>query len=308
MSTSVEQIRTGTELNDPLQTKPQAPDRLFFATGILLDADDFRAEQLYHRSRLSRALLYLHGSGTVAGLKVEWVKPVAPGADPKFPQGLEETIEVHPGIAIDRLGRVIEAPATACIRLGRWYDQQDPDELFKALHATTSGGPKDVITVDVFIRFHVCERGKTPAFATGPFDALDAVRPSRLREFYKLELVAREEDPAPLPTDRWPDLSGVTDVAERRARIHEAIFNGWREGKEGDGQGWNEDGPAPLTEDALTPQQDPTSLFLARLQIPVNPPASGQRPRRKDDVDVAVNNLSRRFVYTGAALAKLLES
>jgi hypothetical protein len=304
---SVEQIRTATDLTDPLETKPQAPDRLFYATGIMLDADDFKVEQLYHRSRLSRALLYLHGSGTVAGLFVEWVKPIAPGVDPRFKQGLEETIEVHPGIAIDRLGRIIEVPAKACIRLGRWYDQQEPDELFKALHATTQGGPNNVVTVDVFIRFHVCERGKTPCFATGPFDALDAVQPSRLREFYKLELIAREEDPAPLPADRWPDLSGVAAAAARRTKIHEAIFNGWREGKEGDGKGWNEDGPAPLTEDALTPQQDPTSLFLARLEIPVDPPESGQRPRRKDD-EVVVNNSSRRFVYTGAALAKLFGS
>jgi len=308
MSTSVEQIRTGAELNDPLQTKPQAPDRLFFATGIMLDADDFRAEQLYHRSRLSRALLYLHGSGTVAGLLVEWVRPLAPGADPRFPKGVEESIEVKPGMAIDRLGRVIEVPATACIRLGRWYEQQDPDELFKAFHSATPGEPKSVITVDVFIRFHVCERGKTPALATGPFDALDAVQPSRLREFYKLELVAREEDPAPLPTDRWPDLGGISGAAARRTAIHKAIFQAWREGKEGDGKGWDQDGPARLTEDALTPQQDPTSLFLARLQIPVNPPASGGRPKRKPGIDVVVNNLSRRFVYTGAALAKLIGS
>jgi hypothetical protein len=307
MSSSVTQIQTEAELVDPLQRKPEAPDRLFYATGILLDADDFKAEQLYHRGRLSRALRYLHGSGTVAGLLVEWVKPLAPGADPEFKKGREETIEVRPGIAIDRLGRMIEVPATACIRLARWYEQQDAAEILKALHPNT-GNARNVV-VDVFIRFHICERGKTPAVATGPFDALDAVQPSRLREFYKLELVAREENPAPLPTDTWPDLSAITDADERREKIHEAIFKSWREAKEGEGKGWEENGPAQLSEDALTPPQDPTSLFLARLLIPANPPANaGEKPRRKVNVDVKVNNLRRRFVYTGAALAKLIGS
>ena len=35
------------------------------------------------------------------------------------------------------------------------------------------------------------QRGKTPAFAVGPFDATDAVVPSRLRDEYELRLVPR---------------------------------------------------------------------------------------------------------------------
>ena len=79
---------------DPLSEKVQSPDRLFFATGVLLDAEDFKAEQLYHRGRLSRALAYLHGYGTVAGLKVEWQPPLEPGTDPDFPAGREEQIRL----------------------------------------------------------------------------------------------------------------------------------------------------------------------------------------------------------------------
>src|SRR5437870_11525741 len=94
---------------DPL-TQETHPDRVFYATGTLLDAADFSAEQMYHRGRLARALTYLHGSGTVAGLKVEWERPLMAGADPKFPAGREETLRVHPGMAIDRLGRIIEVP------------------------------------------------------------------------------------------------------------------------------------------------------------------------------------------------------
>ena len=109
MSASQVQITSPTEILDPLAQKPEPPDRLFYATGILLDAEDFKAEQLYHRGRLSRALAYLHGGGTVAGLRVEWVKPLEPGEDAKFPRGRAEEIVVAPGIAVDRLGRVIES-------------------------------------------------------------------------------------------------------------------------------------------------------------------------------------------------------
>jgi hypothetical protein len=304
MSASQVQITSFEEITDPLKQKPQTPDRVFYATGVLLDAEDFKAEQLYHRGRLSRALEYLHGSGTVAGLSVEWVKPLNAGVNPDFPNGREETIQVNPGLALDRLGRIIEVPSSACLRLKRWYEQQEPSELLKAFHPTKPGDPNNVVVVDVFIRFYACERGKTPAFATGPFDALDAVQPSRLREFYKLELVAREENPAPLPANLWPDLSKIKNLDERRKKLHDAIFDAWRESKEGEHKGWDERGPVRLTEDALTPQQDPTSLFLARLKLPAGPPANaGDRPIRKENVDVEVDNSSRRFVYPAPALA-----
>jgi hypothetical protein len=44
------------------------------------------------------------------------------------------------------------------------------------------GAPFNGVIADVFLNFVVCERGKTPAFASGPFDALDAIAPSRLRD------------------------------------------------------------------------------------------------------------------------------
>src|SRR6185295_14689509 len=100
-------------LKDPIE-QPAPPDRVNYATGTLLGADDFLDEQSYHRGRLARALAALHGSGvtlpgiatgfgfaggTVLGLRVDWVK-AAPNQ--------EEELELTPGLAIDRLGRLIE--------------------------------------------------------------------------------------------------------------------------------------------------------------------------------------------------------
>lgn len=292
---------------DPLGKRPEPPDRVAYATGMLLDAQDFESEQLYHRGRLARALRYLHGAGTVAGLGVIWRKELAPGDDPKFPAGREESLVVEPGVALDRLGRVIEIPAPACIRLNRWYAGQAADRLTQAFHPKGGGDPLAGVVVDLFVRYYLCERGKTPAFASGPFDAIDAVRPSRLREFYKLELVPRhEDDPREvLPKDPWPNLSDVADPEARWRRIQTAVLGAWGEGRESGSGGWTDEGPAPLREHVTG--QDTTSLFLARITIPADPaPANDQRPARRRGADVKVDNHSRPFVYTAGALARWL--
>jgi hypothetical protein len=290
--------------DDPLAKLTVSPDRVFYATGILLDAQDFDAEQTYHRSRLARSLAYLHGSGTVAGLEVV---PETAG---------EEQLAVKPGIAIDRLGRLIEIPRQACIRLQRWFDdnkQITDDDLKQSLY----GEPYNGIVVDVFLRFVACERGKTPAFASGPFDALDAVTPSRLRDGYELSLVIRKDLELPLPvgapplTERdprlklpqnpWPDLSAIADLNARRTTLNQAIFNAWREGTEQ----WDRNGhPVPLPEH--TERQDTTALFLARVVLPATAGTNGGRPVRSQVPITAdnINNQLRSFVYTAGALAR----
>lgn len=276
---------------DPLATQPQPPDRLYFATGILLDAEDFQAEQLFHRGRLARALAYLHGYGTVAGLRVEWSAAVPPDAD--HPDGQEEQLLVQPGLALDRLGRLIELPRSACIRLDRWYKSQTASDLAAGFH----GDPSNGVIVDLFIRFVACARGKTPAFAAGPFDALDAVQPSRLRDGYELELVIRQEAEPNLPLDPWATIDPNATPEDKISTLHEAIYNAWKEGTDD----WDLDGPVPLPEHVLG--QDTTALFLARLILPA---ADGTPPTRTDGAAVTVSDAGRRFVYPTEALARVV--
>jgi len=281
---------------DPLAAAPLSPDRVYYATGISLDADDFLAEQLYHRSRLARALFYLHGSGTAAGLRVDWNKPLKPGDDAQFPQGRDEEIVVQPGLAIDRLGRLIELPRSACIRVDRWYQSQIADDLTKGFHLDRGG-----VVVDVFVRFVSCERGKTPAFESGAFDALDAVAPARLRDSYELTLVIRQEASADLtqhlPQKPWGDFG----TGDRQAALQTAILNAWHEGSDQ----WDETGLKPLAEHATG--QDPTALFLARLVLPAAAALPGQRPVRSADAVIVPDNSQRSFVYAAGAIARWLE-
>src|SRR5439155_140489 len=77
----------------------EARGRAFYARGVLLSAPHLDADQLHDHGWLGRALAYLHGSGTLAGLEVTWEKATG---------GCSERLVVKPGIALDRLGRIIE--------------------------------------------------------------------------------------------------------------------------------------------------------------------------------------------------------
>jgi hypothetical protein len=265
---------------DPLDGD-QSPDRLYYAEGVLLGAADFSDEQSYHRGRLARALSFLVGSGTVAGLRVEH----------KGPRGADEEIVVHAGLAVDRLGRIIELPRDACIRLDNWYRTQTVTDLTEGFHVANGG-----VIADVFIRFVECQRGKTPAFAAGPFDATDYVTPSRVRDAYQLDLVIRKEATPALPKSPLPDLAAEQDPAKRRAALHQMIFDSW----DAPDRQRDQKGLVPLAEHTMV--QDATAVFLARLVIPAaagNPPARTASP-------VTVDNDSRAFAYNLSGVARWL--
>ena len=271
---------------------PEGPDRVHYATGVLLGAEDFQAEQDYHRSRLARALAYAMGHGTLAGLAV--THEAAQSADATNP-ATSERLLVAPGLAIDRLGRMIEVVKPRCLKLAEWYQFQSPQSLRQAWHATDSlwsGSPAGVVA-DLFIRFAVCERGKTPAFACEAFDSFDAVTAARLRDGFELELILRQETSPPLPQPQWPDFGG--DAADLRR----AIYDAWREGSAASTlQGLDPDGHVP--------GQDTSALLLARILLPADEAENMQRPARRITEAIEPNNELRPFVVTANALARWL--
>lgn len=305
--------------DDPLYGLPDAA-RPHYATGMLLDAADFAAEQIYHRNRLARALAFASGAGarrlpegagespgatgflaggTLAGLRVTQ-RPES-GEQP-------EEIRVAPGLAVDRLGRLIEVPRPVCLRLQRWFDgelaRDGGDDLRRAAQADAArfasarlndeiaaGAdplPARAVVVDVFVRFVTCRQALTPAFANGPFDALDAVETSRLRDAFEVHFVPRtdglDDDFDGLPLlDR--DLSAL-DGAARRDALQDAVLDGWPDlaaSVGADGQL----APPP----GHPPGLDPTAVFLARVFIGVE---AGDPPARSGGA--VVDNGGRRFL------------
>ncbi|HWK90361.1 MAG TPA: hypothetical protein VNP72_10205, partial [Longimicrobium sp.] len=300
---------------DPLVDRELRPDRLHYATGAMLDSEDFLAEQLYHRGRLARALLLLHGPGTVAGLRVR-VETVTP--EEKAPiagtyrQPVEpyERIRVLPGAAIDRMGRFVEVPASSCLRLARWLQNLPASDLSTALYRSAdAAGPlasaspegKDekgwgkwrgqYLLADLYLRFHACERGKTPAFATGPYDALDAVQPSRVRDGYELKLYPQAHPQ--LPEDPWTAVKGDARTVQER------VLDGGYPTDEAVWEGGSRN--APRRPEHYPAEADPTAVLLARLFIPMQ-----EDGRVRDTaVPVRVDNHLRPFAYPAPALARL---
>jgi hypothetical protein len=288
---------------DPLVTSVQA-DRLNYSTGELLGADDFRAEQTYHRRQLARALLHLYGSGVIAGLRVfTHHRPGENGA-------LDEVeLEVEPGLALDHTGRLVEVPRQACLRLRRWFSfiaartpsstELDAGDLRLAWRADGAVAAGGAVVADVFLAFHPCPRGYTPAFASGPFDALDASQPSRVRDGYELSLVLRTEADGDLPvaSDPWAAIAGGT-AAERLASAEQRAFELWRQSAE----------PAPENAAGV----DPTAILLARLRLPAQPAPSAAEAPIPDfsaatwpNDNTRVDNRVRRILLPPAAVRRI---
>lgn len=272
---------TGALVADPLEAMPPA-ERVNYATGVLLAAEDFRDEQTYHRARLARLLQALAGFGTIAGLRV-----TPPAAD-----DAELELHVAPGIAIDRFGRLVEITGPWCIRIARWIAGQSTPALRAALHRAPRIALPVGIVADVFIAALSCGRAKTPAFATGPFDALDAVVPARIAETAQLELVARAEggpDPIPAPRNFWPD-STATDEARLQA-----VLDSWTTGS----AATSADGALdPLAEHVAG--RNTAAVLLARVTIPVvlaEDAGPEVRPQLDMTRPVSVDNSLRPFVF-----------
>lgn len=71
--------------------------RVRYAAGMLLTADDLQADQDYFRGRLSRRNRLLHGAGIVSGLAVQLES-----------DGSGDRVTVAPGLALDAQGNEVE--------------------------------------------------------------------------------------------------------------------------------------------------------------------------------------------------------
>lgn len=271
-------------------TPTSAPpsQRVSYRNGILLDASDFQQEQSYHRSRLGLALSLLHGHGTIAGLRVEHSPAGAVDPASGEPEPPEQLV-VHPGVALDRTGRLIEVRERQCLRLNRWFAHQvaQPGAVLKPF---VSGGQRAFVG-DLFLRFRECPQGLRPGFPEPAADATDAVVPARTNDSFELQLVPRDCDPEntlpPVPVRRFPSSPA------NRAALLAAVYGAY---------------PAPNP--PLGPEYppgfaDPAAVFLCRVRIRlVNTPA-GSLDRHAGGA-VTVDDLDRPLVVAGDLLRLLL--
>jgi hypothetical protein len=218
-------------------------------------------------------------------------------------------IQVTQGLAIDRVGRMIEVPRPVCIRIEPWLANQTISDLNSALH---SGN----ILVDVFATFVPCTRGVTPCFATNDdYSATDAFSPDRLLDSFAMQLVLRTDASPELPKDPWLSVGPVSSppVSSPPVSSPPAMLSAFTQGLK-QSILYANSGPAttaPFLPNASEPAEyppkfDPSSVFLARISIPAttaSPP--GQRPNY-NLAKISIDNLSRLFLFPASLVARTI--
>ena len=239
---------------DPLENLLY-PDRVNYANGVLLDENDFKAEQTYFRGRLGRALSYLHGFGTVAGLNVLTLE-----SEPHI-------LRVMPGLAVDRLGRLIELHVPYCIRVQNWLGSQNMNALEQSYAGSVADGVPQAVVADLFIKFDTCQRGKTPCFGVGNVDATDAFTAERLRDAVGFDLIIRTQPEAEkhrqyAPYEMMSEAPMGFEAAMEELRTTK-LEAGWRES-----EFWNSAAGNINVGDEYSPEQNGTEVMLARIRLP----------------------------------------
>jgi hypothetical protein len=274
------------------------PERVNYAVGVLLDDADFSSEQTYLRGRFARALAALCGFGTVAGLGV-----TCPATD-----NADRELRVAPGLALDRLGRLIEIRREQCLRLVQWFAfeatgvEERRAELLAARVADPDNAGRRRIFVDVSLRFAICAHGKTPAFAAGPFNATDYVVSSRLADAFELTIdlaplaagspVEPQSALAPLDA-KLAELAALADgdrAAARRRWAVDAALAAWP----------SSDPTDPTRLPKLKEQRreiDWLKVLLARVAVPIVQDNDAAPPLVDLARNVVVDNYLRPVVF-----------
>jgi hypothetical protein len=210
------------------------------------------------------------------------------------PQQLE--IAVTPGVAIDRVGRIIEVPRQVCIRIQPWLANQSVASLNSAIH---SGN----VLADVFATFVPCTSGVTPCFASNDdYSATDAFSANRLLDSFAMQLVLRTEPSPALPLDPWvpggpAPTSGIT--AAFTLSVKQSILAS-KAGAAAE-QPFSPSGATPVECPA---GMDLSSVFLARVSIPATASTTAGQPPNYNLNEITIDNTSRLFVFPPSLVAR----
>jgi hypothetical protein len=210
------------------------------------------------------------------------------------PQPIE--IAVTPGLAIDRVGRMIEVPRQVCIRVQPWLANQSAASLNSALH---SGD----ILADVFATFVPCTRGVTPSFGgSDDYSATDAFSANRLLDSFAMQLVLRTEPTPPLPQDPWLP-SGPAPTGAITSAFVASVKQSILAASAGPGA------DQPFLLGGIKPVECPagidlSSVFLARVSIAATASANPGQPPNYNLNEISIDNMSRLFVFSLSLVAR----
>jgi hypothetical protein len=207
-------------------------------------------------------------------------------------------IAVSAGLAIDRVGRMIESSTTVCILLEPWLADQAATDLADAMQ----GGSK--ILVDVFATFAPCNQGVTPCFGSDDYDATDAFSANRLLDSFSMQLVLRNDTSPGMPQDPWIGAGAAGTAGPGLASLpglqQDILLNGMGAGSVSP---FAVNGPTPPE---YPPGFDVSSVFLARISIPATVVAGSATYNLNDPSAITIDNLARLFVYPPSLVARTI--
>jgi hypothetical protein len=188
-------LKQDNELEEPLR-------RVSYEAGMMLGLEATRAEQAYHRRRLTRHHYWLHGYGTLAGLLVS----MDPADHANDTDDILVRLHVNPGIAIDGLGREILLHETYCIDLRQWLEAQTEALLLEGFDSSSN-----LLWLKVTARQKDCPVGMQPVLSRKLNLSTDAVQPSRTADSVQLELIP---ELPPAADGRYTPWGGHSPVAD----------------------------------------------------------------------------------------------
>jgi len=154
--------------------------RVAYEAGMMLGLEATRDEQDYHRRRLNRHQYWLHGFGTLAGMRVD----MSPTSHVNDTDAVTVRLLVSPGIGIDGLGREVLINETYCINLGEWLAAQTETDLREGY-----SDADNLLWLKVCVRQKDCPTAQQPVLARKLNLSTDAVQPSRITDGVQLELI-----------------------------------------------------------------------------------------------------------------------
>jgi hypothetical protein len=276
-----------------LPVNPFISNRYHF--GMLLGVADLDTDQGYHRGKTWLHTAWLHGYGTVWGLRVD------------LRAGSNE-LAVTAGLAVDRRGRELSVTETLCVDLGLWFAENRPDEL----EVTDDGAGGVIFDLDLVLCSRQCLDRPVPAIAEGCEGATSDTAYSRAVEQGLPVLQPRAQPAAPSrPYPRVHQLMGLADATD--PLVVQALTD-IAAADPGDRLELARSRLAKvLAADAidrepadLFPEPEPGCVALAGLRVHLAPQGDGWRVVHDGADPTKVDNLGRPALAPTALLHSLL--
>jgi DNA-binding beta-propeller fold protein YncE len=162
-----------------------AQEHLNYFTGQFLTERDFCDEQTYHIGKHRQHNRYLHGWGTVCGLRV--VQHPAPECRDRF-------VIIEPGLALDCCGREIVVQEEVCVELERYLAPTRPTDPGAAL-------PPNLL---ISLCYTECKTEFVPALYSECACDEDICAANRVRESFRVDLRRISDHEIPKPPSFEP--------------------------------------------------------------------------------------------------------